>query len=52
MITLLMMCLTPLLLVGLFIGSWLYSSHQVRFRDGYDSELESDYQAMMEQYRK
>lgn len=52
MIILLMMCLAIFLLGGLFIASWLYFSHQVRFKDGYDSELESDYQAMMEQYRK
>lgn len=49
---LIMTCLIVLLAGGLFIAGWLYSSHQVRFRDGYDSELESDYQAMLKQYGK
>ncbi|MGT2945769.1 hypothetical protein [Streptococcus chenjunshii] len=30
----------------------LYANHQIRYRDGYDRELESDYQALMEQLRK
>ncbi|WP_277294319.1 hypothetical protein [Streptococcus hyointestinalis] len=36
----------------LFIGGWLYSSHQIRFSEGYDKDLESDYQALVEQMRK
>lgn len=38
--------------ISLFIGTWLYSSHQVRFSEGYDKDLESDYQALVEQMRK
>lgn len=26
----------------------LYANHQIRYRDEYDRELESDYQALME----
>ena len=52
MMMLIMICLIVLLAGGLFIAGWLYSSHQVRFRDGYDSELESDYQSMLKQFRK
>lgn len=36
----------------LLIAGILYFNHQIRYRDGYDSELESDYQALMDQLRK
>lgn len=38
--------------MSLFIVIWLYSCHQVRFSEGYDKDLESDYQALVEQMRK
>lgn len=31
----------------LFILGWAHSSHSIRYRDGYDSELETDYQEML-----
>lgn len=37
---------------SLLIIGMLYANHQIRYRDGYDRELESDYQALMEQLRK
>lgn len=37
---------------SLIIIGMLYANHQIRYRDGYDRELESDYQALMEQLRK
>lgn len=50
MIMLIATGLVVILTGSLFIAGWLYCSHQIRFRDGYDSELESDYQAMIKQY--
>ncbi|WP_179854387.1 hypothetical protein [Streptococcus agalactiae] len=37
---------------SLIIIGMLYANHQILYRDGYDRELESDYQALMEQLRK
>lgn len=37
---------------SLIIIGMLYANHQIRYRDGYDRELESNYQALMEQLRK
>ncbi|HGD2254390.1 hypothetical protein [uncultured Streptococcus sp.] len=37
---------------SLIIIGMLYANYQIRYRDGYDRELESDYQALMEQLRK
>lgn len=41
-----------IILVGsVFTISWLYCSHQIRFQNDYDSELESDYRAISNQNR-
>lgn len=37
-----------LLMILLTIGI-LKSNHAIRFKDGYDSELENDYQALIDQ---
>ncbi|HEM5005707.1 TPA: hypothetical protein U1181_001100 [Streptococcus suis] len=37
---------------SLFVVSMLYANHQIRYRNGYDDELEGDYQTLMEQQRK
>ena len=41
-ISVLVVLFTILIIVGV-----LKSSHDIRFADGYDSELENDYQAMI-----
>ncbi|HEM2787492.1 TPA: hypothetical protein U0611_001857 [Streptococcus suis] len=37
---------------ALLVVSMLYTNHQIRYRNGYDDELEGDYQTLMEQQRK
>ncbi|WP_162841145.1 hypothetical protein [Streptococcus suis] len=37
---------------SLFVVSMLYANLQIRYRNGYDDELEGDYQTLMEQQRK
>ncbi|HFI0136929.1 TPA: hypothetical protein ACGOWW_000064 [Streptococcus suis] len=37
---------------SLFVVSMLYANHQIRYRNGYDDELEGDYQTLMEQQSK
>ncbi|WP_226957192.1 hypothetical protein [Streptococcus agalactiae] len=49
---LLSLCLLLVLTSSVFVMSCLYCSHQIRFRDGYDSELETDYQELVKQYGK
>lgn len=46
------MCLLAVCINNVFIVSCLYCSHKIRFKDGYDSELENDYQELIRQYGK
>lgn len=36
----------------LFVLGWLKLSHDIRFVDGYDSELEADYHTMLHEVNK
>lgn len=45
MMVMIMFCLVFLLLIVL---CWLRASQQYRWRDGYDSDLENDYQSMLQ----
>lgn len=49
MMTILMTAGLLIILVGsVFTISWLCCSHQIRFQNGYDSELKSDYQTIIQ----
>lgn len=36
----------------LFVGGWLYGSHQIRFNNGYDRDLETDVKAIEGYYEE
>ncbi len=38
--------------VVLFVLGWLKLSHDIRFVDGYDSELEADYHTMLHEVNR
>lgn len=46
------MSVLVILFTILLVAGILKSNHDIRFAEGYDSELESDYQAMIEHTKR